>query len=294
MSYISQAQAINMAQTPAQIYSATQGTAQTGSNDFATLLAAQIGANMIKTASAAFDETSTSSPLFSVSELLSAAAFLQAANSIDTQEFTQQISDTQLAAAPAQQIATDAPEDTIPASYQQLNQQSEAQATPGSFGMSVTNAWSAGGMRVVDARSATGPVYNGPRNEQIVQRALSRLGDPYSQSMRGSGNYVDCSYLTQWAYSGVGISIPGTAAEQARYCVDNGYTISKEQLQPGDLVFWKRTNCDCGRYGEIHHVAVYLGNNRIVEASSSSGKVIENNMWDEDGPWEIAMFARPS
>lgn len=299
MSYISQAQAVNAVQNPAQIYNTAQGTAPASGNDFATLLAAQIGASMIKSASAAFDGTSTSSPVFSLNELLSAAAFLRAANTLNTQELTEQISDTQLAAAPAMQVVDEqttssASGDTVPAAYQQVTPQSIAEATPGAFGLTVTNATSAGSIRVTAAGSAAAPVYNSNLGEQVVQRALSRLGDPYSQSMRGSGNYVDCSYLTQWAYSGAGIEIPGTAAEQARYCVDNGYTISYEQLQPGDLVFWKRNNCDCGRYGEIHHVAVYLGNDRIVEASSSSGKVIENDLWNASGPWELALFARPS
>lgn len=35
---------------------------------------------------------------------------------------------------------------------------------------------------------------------EIVRLAMSRLGDPYSQELRGSGEYVDCSYLTLWCY----------------------------------------------------------------------------------------------
>ena len=56
----------------------------------------------------------------------------------------------------------------------------------------------------------------------IVEYALSRLGDPYSQPKRGQGDYVDCSYLTRWCYQQAGVSrfSAGTAAEQARYCVD--------------------------------------------------------------------------
>jgi hypothetical protein len=40
----------------------------------------------------------------------------------------------------------------------------------------------------------------------IVKHALSRLGHPYSQSLRGQGNYVDCSYLARWCYQQAGVS----------------------------------------------------------------------------------------
>lgn len=126
--------------------------------------------------------------------------------------------------------------------------------------------------------------------------ALGREGDPYSQSKRGQGNYVDCSSLTQWAYRQAGLSIPSTAAEQARYCVKNDYIIPIADLQKGDLIFWERSDCSCGRFDEIHHVAVYLGDGQIVEASSSKGGVIQNTVWGEqrEGVWKIAMCARPA
>ena len=139
-----------------------------------------------------------------------------------------------------------------------------------------------------------------PQHTQVHQNAaisaLTRVGDPYSQSKRGSGSYVDCSYLTQWAYRQNGISIPGTAAEQARWCVNNGCVIPKSDIQAGDLVFWQRYDCSCGRYDEIHHVGIYLGDGRVVEASSSRGQVVVNDLWgeEEDGDnWQLAFFARP-
>lgn len=127
-----------------------------------------------------------------------------------------------------------------------------------------------------------------------AEAALTRLGDPYSQAKRGTGDYVDCSSLTQWAYQKTGVSLPGTAAEQAKYCVQNGYTIEKQDLQPGDLVFWQKAGCNCGRYDEIHHVGVYLGDGKVVEASSSKGQVVVNDLWGESGgKWQTAFYARP-
>jgi|GEM_PF-1534022 len=128
----------------------------------------------------------------------------------------------------------------------------------------------------------------------IVEQAMTRLGDPYSKSKRGTGDYVDCSYLAQWAYKQKGIDIPGTAAAQAKYCYENGYTISKDELQPGDLIFWTKHSSNSGRWREIHHVGIYAGDGKIVEAKNPKNGVEVDDMWGENGgDWEIAMYARP-
>jgi cell wall-associated NlpC family hydrolase len=132
--------------------------------------------------------------------------------------------------------------------------------------------------------------------QAIVQEAVSRLGDPYSKSKRGTGDYVDCSYLAQWAYKQEGIDIPGTAAAQAKYCYENGYTISKDELQPGDLIFWTKHSSTAGRWHNIHHVGIYAGDGKIVEAKNNKNGVEVDNIWGEEGSggdWEIVMYARP-
>ena len=117
----------------------------------------------------------------------------------------------------------------------------------------------------------------GELGAEIVRLALSRLGDPYSQPKAGQGSYTDCSYLAQWCYAQVGISIPRTAAAQGKYCVDNGLTISPNNLVPGDLVFFSHdTN---GRFMNITHVAIYAGDGYIVDASSSKGQVVYRKLF---------------
>jgi len=130
-----------------------------------------------------------------------------------------------------------------------------------------------------------------PIGKSIVDAAMSRLGDPYSKTYRGSGNYVDCSYLAQWAYKQAGISIPGTAAAQAKYCYENGFTISKSELKPGDLIFWENTQSDT-RWRHIHHVGIYAGNGKVVEAKGTKKGVEIDDIW-ESGKWKIVMYARP-
>lgn len=122
----------------------------------------------------------------------------------------------------------------------------------------------------------------------VVELAKSRLGNPYSQTLRGRGNFTDCSYLTMWCYRQLGVVLPGTAAEQARYLVEKHLTISKENLQPGDLVFWSyKPN---GRFMNITHVGVYAGNGMVVDASSSKGKVVYRNLFDSD---KQVLYGRP-
>ena len=131
----------------------------------------------------------------------------------------------------------------------------------------------------------------GTTGANIVQAALTRLGNPYSKGKRGSGCYVDCSYFAYWAYDQAGVVIPTSSVEQARYCYNNGCKVEIEDLQPGDLIFWSKS-CHCGRWHEIHHSAIYLGSNKVIEASSSRGRVVIRELWEGDG-WKIFMGARP-
>ena len=133
--------------------------------------------------------------------------------------------------------------------------------------------------------------YDLPASEvgcKVVELAMARLGHPYSQAFRGRENYVDCSYLTMWCYRQVGITLPGTAAEQGRYMVEHNLTISKDDLQPGDLVFWSyKPN---GRFMNITHVGIYAGDGMVVDASYSKGKVVYRSLFDND---KIVLYGRP-
>lgn len=132
----------------------------------------------------------------------------------------------------------------------------------------------------------------GSKGTEIVKAALIRLGAPYSMSKRGTGNYVDCSYFAWWSYNQAGVSIPKSSVEQAQYCYNKKCTVKQSELAPGDLIFWSKTDCDCGRWREIHHVGIYIGNGMIIDASSDKGRVIIRKLWDGT-EWKIAFFARP-
>ncbi|GAB7057910.1 MULTISPECIES: C40 family peptidase [unclassified Paenibacillus] len=123
---------------------------------------------------------------------------------------------------------------------------------------------------------------------EAVRLALTRLGDPYSQVLAGQDRYTDCSYLVQWVYRQLSIQLPRTAAEQARHCVDNGWTIRFEDLAPGDLVFWSYASN--GRFMDITHVGIYAGNGKVVDASSTRGQVVYRNLFDAD---QQVLYGRP-
>ena len=141
-----------------------------------------------------------------------------------------------------------------------------------------------GGLTAGDLANLVNDLPAGTMGGAISLAAIYKVGTPYS--------VLDCSVLSQYAYAHAGVSIPGTSVTQAQYCYNNGYTISSSALQPGDLVFWSKTSCRCGRWNEIHHVGIYIGNGRIVDASSKNGRVMLRNIWSSTN-WPIVLYARP-
>ena len=132
--------------------------------------------------------------------------------------------------------------------------------------------------------------------ERVVDRALTRLGCPYVYGKKGSEEF-DCSGLVYWAIRQedpeLGEHMHTNAAGQAKYCYDRGLLVEKSKLQPGDLVFWTYKNCKgCHRWKEIHHVGIYAGDGKVVEAAGDKGRVIIRKLWKtKDCP--IIFYGRP-
>ena len=130
------------------------------------------------------------------------------------------------------------------------------------------------------------------RQKTVCSYALHRVGYPYSQDLRDSGNYYDCSSLAyySWKDAGVDISHGGatTAAAEAQGLDEAGKTVTYDQLQPGDLIFYSFTSN--GRYMNISHVAVYVGNGKVVEALNESLGVVYR---DVASTGKIVVIGRP-
>ncbi|MDQ1739079.1 MAG: peptidoglycan DL-endopeptidase CwlO [Pseudonocardiales bacterium] len=99
-----------------------------------------------------------------------------------------------------------------------------------------------------------------PVGSDIVAAAEKYLGVPYVFG-GSTPSGLDCSGLVQRAYADLGISLPRIAADQAHV----GTAVSSlAQAQPGDIL----------AFGEpAHHVAIYLGNDRMIAAPEPGDKV---------------------
>jgi cell wall-associated NlpC family hydrolase len=89
---------------------------------------------------------------------------------------------------------------------------------------------------------------------KALRAALSKRGDPYIWGAAGPSAF-DCSGLVLWAYAQEGIHLDHYTGNQW----NEGTHVSRDQLQPGDLVFF---------YADISHVGLYLGNGLMVDAPS--------------------------
>lgn len=94
--------------------------------------------------------------------------------------------------------------------------------------------------------------------QKIVSYALQFVGNPYVYGGTSLTNGADCSGFTMAVYRDCGYSIPRDSRSQAA----SGREISLDQLKPGDLIFYSKA-------GSINHVAMYIGNNQVVHASTA-------------------------
>ncbi len=103
--------------------------------------------------------------------------------------------------------------------------------------------------------------YSKTSKRKLLATAKTYMGTRYrygGTSRKG----LDCSAFVQKVYKSHGKNLPRTSRSQATV----GKRISKRNLIPGDLVFFKK-------YKTISHVGIFLGNNKFIHASSGAKKV---------------------
>lgn len=112
---------------------------------------------------------------------------------------------------------------------------------------------------VVTAPVVTADVAPVAARSTAVQLAMGKVGSPYRWGGTGPRAF-DCSGLVNWAFDQVGVDLPRTSRALSRV----GTPVSRADLQPGDLVFF---------YSPVSHVGIYVGDGRMVHASTSGEPV---------------------
>ena len=136
------------------------------------------------------------------------------------------------------------------------------------------SAGSRGDGTVVAASSSLG--------QQIVDYAAQFLGTPYVYGGNGPNSF-DCSGFTSYVYRHFGYTLNRTATGQ----LSNGVSVSKSELQPGDLVFFKS-----GGSKPVSHVGIYVGGGQFIHASTNTYEVRYDNL--TSGYYNnVYVYARP-
>ena len=114
-----------------------------------------------------------------------------------------------------------------------------------------------------DGTTAVAVASDSSMGQQIVSYAKQFLGVPYVYGGNGPSCF-DCSGFTSYIYRHFGYTLNRTASTQ----LSNGVAVSKSELQPGDLVFF--------RYNTSYpasHVGIYIGNGQFIHASTNKYQV---------------------
>lgn len=121
-------------------------------------------------------------------------------------------------------------------------------------------------VRIIDAAEAA----NSGKGNEIAQFAKGFVGSRYVYG-GSSPKGFDCSGLTYYVYKQFGVTLNRTASNQ----LDNGTAVSMSNLQPGDLVMFKKSGSGSKR---ASHVGIYVGGGQFVHASTSKVGVVVSDM----------------
>ena len=107
------------------------------------------------------------------------------------------------------------------------------------------------------------------RGEEVANYAQTLLGKSYVYGGVGPNSF-DCSGFTEYVYSKFGVNLTHSASAQANI----GTTVSKSNLQLGDMVFFTQGGSSIG------HVGIYIGNNSFIHAANPQKGVVITSLSD--------------
>lgn len=97
--------------------------------------------------------------------------------------------------------------------------------------------------------------------QQLIAYAKLSLGKPYVWGGNGPNSF-DCSGFTKYVFAHFGYNLNRTASAQ----LNNGVAVAKDQIQPGDLIFFYNGKVST----PVSHVGIYIGGGSFIHASSNS------------------------
>ena len=129
--------------------------------------------------------------------------------------------------------------------------------------------------------------YSSEAGQAVAELAMTKIGCRYSQGRRMEEGYYDCSSLVYRLYKEAGIELPTIAADQGLYCYQNALLVNREELAPGDLIFYSYEYN--GAFRNISHVAIYVGDGMMVHAANTNRGVVCDPL--RDG--HVVFYGRP-
>lgn len=113
----------------------------------------------------------------------------------------------------------------------------------------------------------------------ILATAKRYVGTHYRYGGESPSTGFDCSGFVQYVFAKHGVELPRTSRLQAGTGV--ALPLAVEALQPGDLLLFASN----GR--GVNHVAIYVGNNRILHSSAGAGGVVYDDLTTPRGHWYL-------
>ena len=120
--------------------------------------------------------------------------------------------------------------------------------------------------------AATGSPLGQESYEMLFNEVIKYQGYPYNWGGSTPSTSFDCSGLISWGFKKIGYHLPRTAQEQ----YNATKRIDKQDLKPGDLIFFKTDS-----YNPVTHVGIYVGKNTMFDANNGGIGFSElNNYWN--------------
>jgi cell wall-associated NlpC family hydrolase len=107
--------------------------------------------------------------------------------------------------------------------------------------------------------TSSGTAASAVTGTDVVNYAMQFVGNPYKYGGSSLTNGADCSGFTMAVYAHFGYSLPHYSVSQR----SSGVAVSSADRKPGDLICYNES-------GGSSHVAIYIGNNQVVHAGSTS------------------------